>query len=205
MITATEPRSTRWWRPLDRSDRTALLWIVVAPVLSSSCGALWPSRHRRRQPHSEFPAEGAERRQIATAICRCSTPTPTPARRCWEVSTRGAVSVDRDIRFRGAHRGVGLNLIAVYVTAALGMYALLRWHGLRSLPSVAAALSYAFTGAMVGQIVHLGVVQDPPSFLGHLDPGVALSTTAISRTERRMAPIRARGAAGTMWFGVLWG
>ena len=52
-----------------------------------------------------------------------------------------------------------INCIAVYVIAATGMFALLRWHGMRTLSSFAAAMSFAFSGAMVGQLVHLGVVQ----------------------------------------------
>jgi hypothetical protein len=51
------------------------------------------------------------------------------------------------------------NLIVVYVTAALGLFVLLRWHGLRTTPSFVAAMSYAYSGAMIGQVVHLGVVQ----------------------------------------------
>ena len=39
------------------------------------------------------------------------------------------------------------------------MFALLRWHGMRTLSSFAAAMSFAYSGAMIGQLVHLGVVQ----------------------------------------------
>ena len=52
-----------------------------------------------------------------------------------------------------------INCIAVYVIAATGLFALLRWHGMRTLSSFAAAMSFAYSGAMVGQVVHLGVVQ----------------------------------------------
>ncbi len=52
-----------------------------------------------------------------------------------------------------------INCIAVYLIAATGMFALLRWHGMRTLSSFAAAMTYAYSGAMVGQLVHLGVVQ----------------------------------------------
>ena len=38
---------------------------------------------------------------------------------------------------------------------AVGIFVLLRWHGLRTLPSFVAALSYAYSGAMIGQVVHL--------------------------------------------------
>jgi hypothetical protein len=52
-----------------------------------------------------------------------------------------------------------LNLIAVYVAAALGVFALLRWHKIGTVASCTAALVYAWSGAMIGQMVHLGVVQ----------------------------------------------
>jgi hypothetical protein len=51
------------------------------------------------------------------------------------------------------------NLAAVYAAAALGVFCLLRWHRLGSLASFVSALVYAWTGAMMGQLVHLGVVQ----------------------------------------------
>jgi len=52
-----------------------------------------------------------------------------------------------------------VNLLAVYWAAGLGLYLLLRQFGLRPLAGLLAALTYAFAGAMSGQIVHLGLVQ----------------------------------------------
>ncbi|HTX62962.1 MAG TPA: hypothetical protein VMD28_04955, partial [Acidimicrobiales bacterium] len=52
-----------------------------------------------------------------------------------------------------------VNLLGVYWAGGLGMYALARQYGLRPLPSFLGALTYAFGGAMSGQVVHLGVVQ----------------------------------------------
>ncbi len=52
-----------------------------------------------------------------------------------------------------------LNLIVCYVAAGVGLFALCRWLGLGSLPAFLGALTYAFMGAMVGQLVHLGVIQ----------------------------------------------
>jgi hypothetical protein len=52
-----------------------------------------------------------------------------------------------------------INLIAVYVTAAIGVYSLCRWHHVRASASLIAALTFAYAGAMMGQIVHLAVVQ----------------------------------------------
>jgi hypothetical protein len=99
-----------------------------------------------------------------------------------------------------------LNLIAVYVTAALGMFLLLRWHGLRTLSSFAAAMSFTYTGAMIGQIVHLGVVQGfsfiPWALLILLSLSRRLAQLEAGATWRRCA----RAALpGTTWFALLWG
>ncbi|MGH9044881.1 MAG: hypothetical protein ACRDVP_08650 [Acidimicrobiales bacterium] len=52
-----------------------------------------------------------------------------------------------------------LNLFAVYWTAGLGMYALLRNYRLRPAACLLGALTYQFGGVMTGQLVHLGVIQ----------------------------------------------
>ena len=52
-----------------------------------------------------------------------------------------------------------INMIAVYAAGAVGIYVLARGLGLVSGASGVAALVYAYGGAMVGQAVHLGVVQ----------------------------------------------
>lgn len=52
-----------------------------------------------------------------------------------------------------------INLIVVYFTASLGLYALCRWHNVRASAALLGALAYAYTGAMMGQMVHLAVVQ----------------------------------------------
>ena len=79
-----------------------------------------------------------------------------------------------------------INVIAVYVTAATGMFALLRGHGLSSTPSLLAALSFSYTGAMMGQFVHLGVIQ---GFA--LIPWTVLILVALSRrlVELEAAPV----------------
>jgi len=51
------------------------------------------------------------------------------------------------------------NLVVVYWAAGLSLYALARQYRLRPLASLLAALTYAFSGTMSGQLVHLGVVQ----------------------------------------------
>jgi hypothetical protein len=52
-----------------------------------------------------------------------------------------------------------VNLLGVYWAGGLGMYALTRQYGLRPLSSFLGAATYAFSGTMSGQLVHLGVIQ----------------------------------------------
>lgn len=50
-------------------------------------------------------------------------------------------------------------VIFVYWGAALGVYVLARWLSVCPSAAFVAALTYAYTGAMIGQLVHIGVVQ----------------------------------------------
>ncbi len=52
-----------------------------------------------------------------------------------------------------------LNMAAVYWVAGLGTYWLLRQYGMRPLAGFLGAAVYAYGGAMVGQMVHLGIIQ----------------------------------------------
>ena len=72
-------------------------------------------------------------------------------------------------------------MIVIYVTASLGMFALLRWHRVRTVPAFVAGVSYAYCGAMIGQMVHLGVVQGY-SFI----PWAMLLMLALSRRLTRV-------------------
>jgi hypothetical protein len=72
-----------------------------------------------------------------------------------------------------------LNLIGCYLVAGIGLYLLCRWLGLRSLASLLGALSYAFTGTMIGQMVHLGVIQGQA-----LLPWVVLGVLVLSERLR---------------------
>ncbi len=52
-----------------------------------------------------------------------------------------------------------LNMTAVYWVAGLGTYWLLRQYGIRPLAGFLGAVVYAYSGAMIGQMVHLGIIQ----------------------------------------------
>ena len=98
-----------------------------------------------------------------------------------------------------------LNLIAVYVGAALGVFALLRWHKLGTLASCTAALVYAWSGAMIGQMVHLGVIQGyallPWTLLAMLALANALRSSCEDPWRRRL---RAAGPS-VLGLSALWG
>ena len=99
-----------------------------------------------------------------------------------------------------------INCVAVYVIAATGMFALLRWHGIRSLSSFAAAMSFAYSGAMIGQLVHLGVVQGfayvPWAALILVSLSRRLSLEPTTTTWRHYARI----AKPWVWgYALLWG
>jgi hypothetical protein len=99
-----------------------------------------------------------------------------------------------------------INCVAVYLIASTGMFALLRWHGLRTLSAFAAAMSFAYSGAMIGQLVHLGVVQG----FAYI-PWAALILVSLSRRlslEPSTTPWRhlARIAKPWIWgYALLWG
>lgn len=80
-----------------------------------------------------------------------------------------------------------LNLVAVYVAAAVGLFALLRWHGHRTVAAAVPAFVYAYSGAMIGQLVHIGVVQ---GFA--LLPWMILSIVALARALNRISSTLSR-------------
>ena len=99
-----------------------------------------------------------------------------------------------------------LNLVAVYVTAAFGMFALLRWNGLRSLSSAVASFVFTYTGAMIGQMVHLGVVQ---GFA--LMPWMILAISVMSRSlamrgsESNWRDLARATVPGALGVSAIWG
>jgi len=87
-----------------------------------------------------------------------------------------------------------VNLLAAYWAGALGLYLLLRQFRLTPLPALLAAATYAFAGAMTGQMVHLPIVQGmgwiPLMILGQVRLAWALFGTgpAGEPTRGRSSP-----------------
>jgi hypothetical protein len=98
-----------------------------------------------------------------------------------------------------------LNMIAVYVGAALGVFVLLRWHKLGTLASCVAALVYAWSGGMIGQMVHLGVIQGyallPWALLAMLTLAAALGRTSDAGWKVRLLAL----APSLLGLTALWG
>ena len=152
---------TRWWRHPSRADRLAVLGLVVAPALLFSVPALLghPAIVADNLIQN-FPLRVLAGRQIAGGHLPLFNPYADSGTPLLGGLNAGAL-YPGTLLFAVLPALVAwtINLIAVYVTAALGLYALARWYGLRALASFAGALSFAYLGAMMGQIVHLGVIQ----------------------------------------------
>jgi hypothetical protein len=186
MSTDLEPSAlTPWWRPLARSDRWALLWFVIVPAVLFIVPALFghPAIDADNLIQN-FPLRVLAGQQIATGHLPLLDPLTNSGTPLLGGMNAGAL-YPLTIIFAFIPPIVAwlINMIVVYVTAAIGVFALLRWHGLRTVPAFVAGLSYAYSGAMIGQMVHLGVIQGY-SFL----PWATLVMLALSRRLTRVRP-----------------
>jgi len=174
---------TRWWRPLSRADRWAVLWFVIVPcVLFIVPALLGRPAIDADNLIQNFPLRVLAGHQIASGhlpLLDSLSNAGTPLLGGMNAGALYPLTVI--FAFVSALAAWIFNLIVVYVTAAVGVFVLLRWHGLRTVPSFVAAMSYAYSGAMIGQIVHLGVVQGF-SFL----PWAVVLMLALSRRLRRV-------------------
>lgn len=208
MSTATLSSPTRWWRPLAKSDRWALWLIVATPVVLFVLPALFG--HPAIQADNliqNFPLRVLTGRDIDSGHLPLLNPysnSGTPL--LGGLNAGSAYPLTVIFAFIPAIAAWVFNLIFIYVTAALGMFCLLRWHGLRTLSSLAAAMSFTYTGAMIGQIVHLGVVQGfsfmPWTLLILLSLSRRLRDTDSGATWREFGRVV---WAPTVWFALLWG
>ena len=173
----------RWWRPLSRSDRWALAWFLIVPTALFIIPALFgrPAIDADNLIQN-FPLRVLAGQQIASGHLPLLDPLTNAGTPLLGGMNAGALyPLTAIFAFVPAIAAWIFNLIVVYVTAAVGVFVLLRWHGLRTLPSFAAAMSYAYSGAMIGQVVHLGVIQGY-SFI----PWATLLMLALSRRLRRV-------------------
>ncbi|MHB8380577.1 MAG: hypothetical protein ACYDB2_11835 [Acidimicrobiales bacterium] len=183
MSSAPETSAT-WWRPLRRTDRWALVWLVAIPTALFVIPALLgrPAIDADNLIQN-FPLRVLAGQQIASGHLPLLDPLTNAGTPLLGGMNAGALyPLTVIFAFIPAIAAWILNLIVVYVTAALGLFALLRWHGLRTTPSFVAAMSYAYSGAMIGQVVHLGVIQG-----FSLIPWATLIMVALSKRLRRVS------------------
>jgi hypothetical protein len=197
-----------WWRPLARADRWALASFVVIPVVLFIVPALFghPAIDADNLIQN-FPLRVLAGKQLASGHLPLLDPLTNAGTPLLGGMNAGALyPLTMIFAFVPAIPAWIFNLIFIYATSAIGVFVLLRWHGLRTMPSAAAALSYTYTGAMIGQIVHLGVIQGY-SFV----PWATLIMLALSRRLRQLSPEttwRAMARIALPWIvaeALLWG
>lgn len=192
--TADSP--SRWWRPLERADRVALALIVALPTVLFAVPAIFghPAIAQDNLIQN-FPLRVLTGQQIDSGHLPLLNPLADSGTPLLGGMNAGSFfPLTFLFAVLPAILAWVLNLIAVYVAAALGVFALLRWHGVRSSASLVPAMVYAYSGAMIGQLVHLGVIQ---GFA--LLPWAVLAMLAMARAVER--------AGGTPWrerLRILW-
>lgn len=161
MTLVAPSHAKKWWRPLDRLDRVALLAMLVVPTILFVVPALLghPALSGDNLIQN-FPLRVLSGRQLASGHLPLFNPFANSGTPLLGGLNAGALyPLTWIFAFVAPLVGWIINCIAVYVIAATGMFALLRWHGVALKSSFAAAMTYSYSGAMIGQLVHLGVVQ----------------------------------------------
>jgi len=96
-----------------------------------------------------------------------------------------------------------LNMLAVYWAAGIGIYVLCRRFGLAPLAALLASITYAYSGAMAGQMIHIEVVQAyalvPWIVLAELQLARAVlgPRAALARADVAPSQADASGAGGS--------
>ncbi len=156
-----EVRRLRWWRRLSTADRVALGVIVGLPIVVFGLPALlgYPAIAQDNLIQN-FPLRVLVGREIDSGhlpLFNSLADSGTPL--LGGMNAGAFFPLTWLFAFLPAILSWVLNMIAVYVAGALGVFALLRWHKLGTFASLVPALVYAWSGAMIGQMVHLGVIQ----------------------------------------------
>ena len=200
--------TTSWWRPLSKGDRLAFLTMLVVPTLLFVLPALFghPAIDGDNLIQN-FPLRVLSGQQIASGHLPLFNPLADSGTPLLGGLNAGALyPLTVIFAFVPPIAAWLINCVAVYVIAATGMFALLRWHGVRTLSSFAAAMSFAYSGAMIGQLVHLGVVQGfafiPWAALILVSLSRRLSLEPATTSWRHLARVALPWIAG---YALLWG
>ncbi len=158
---STPPTTTAWWRPLGQSDRRALWALVIVPIVMFALPSLFgfPAITQDNQIQN-FPLRvlsGEQLRTLHLPLFNALANSGTPL--LGGMNSGSLYPLTILFAVLPALLAWAINVVAVYVSAAIGVYALLRWMRLRPSAASFAAIIYTYSGAMLGQIVHLAVVQ----------------------------------------------
>ncbi len=179
---AGESASTPWWRPSGRADRWALLILLVLPIVIFGLPALFglPAIAQDNLIQN-FPLRvltGEQLRSGHLPLLNTLANSGTPL--LGGMNAGSFFPLTLLFVIPAPILVWVLNLVVVYAGAGVGLFALLRWYRISTWSAFVPAALYAFTGAMNGQLVHLGVVQ---GFA--LLPWYALAIVALERTVSR--------------------
>ena len=150
-----------WWRPMAVADRRAVTALIVVPILLFAIPALFghPAIAQDNLIQN-FPLRVLSGRQMASGHLPLLNPLADSGTPLLGGMNAGSFfPLTFLFIFLPAVLAWVINLVAVYAGAALGMYALLRWHSRRASVALVSAMVFTYSGAMIGQMVHLGVVQ----------------------------------------------
>ncbi|MFI5036495.1 MAG: hypothetical protein ACHQFZ_09865 [Acidimicrobiales bacterium] len=197
---------TRWWRGTPVADRRAVVWLVALPTALFVIPAL--AGHPAIVADNliqNFPLRALAGRQLAGGHLPLLNPYADSGTPLLGGLNAGALYPTTLLFLAGWPVAAWVaDLVVVFAGAALGVYALARWHGFRVRASFLAAVSYTFFGAMVGQIVHLGVVQGYS-----LLPWAVLALVALSRRLQRAGDewrdLALAARAPVLGLALLWG
>ena len=150
-----------WWRPLERADRRALWALVIIPIVMFALPSIFgfPAITQDNQIQN-FPLRvlsGEQLRTLHLPLFNGLANSGTPL--LGGMNSGSLYPLTVLFAVLPALLAWALNVIAVYISAGIGVYALLRWLRLRPSASFFAAIVFTYSGAMLGQIVHLAVVQ----------------------------------------------
>ena len=205
-MTSPPTTSTRWWARFSLADRKAVAWLIALPTILFVLPALvgHPAIVADNLIQN-FPLRALAGRQLAGGhlpLMNIYADSGTPL-----LGGLNAGALYPTTLFFLVPWPVAAwvaNLIVVYASAGVGVYALARSHGLAVRASFLGAVSYAFFGAMTGQIVHLGVIQGYSLLPWALLCLVALSRR-LQRAESRGVGFVAACAPSLLGFAALWG